>query len=176
VCRYCSLTGSLSQSDFHDVSLSDCVNKATGMAQPLAEKRRVRVITNIGSDITIEGDGDRLTEAFLNIIENGVKYGHDSGSVKVLVREDSGKAVVTVRDCGTGIRKEDMERIYDRFFRADSSRDTEGTGLGLSIAKAIIEAHGGQIIIQSEWGKGTTSSVTLPKKSSVSTITIRRNG
>jgi two-component system phosphate regulon sensor histidine kinase PhoR len=146
------------------------------MAQPLAEKRRVRVITNIGSDITIEGDGDRLTEAFLNIIENGVKYGHDSGSVKVLVREDSGKAVVTVRDGGTGIRKEDMERIYDRFFRADSSRDTEGTGLGLSIAKAIIEAHGGQIIIQSEWGKGTTSSVTLPKKSSVSTITIRRNG
>ncbi|MCL5024085.1 MAG: hybrid sensor histidine kinase/response regulator [Nitrospirae bacterium] len=156
--------GVLSPGDYTDISLSDCIHEAVLILRPLAGERRIRVITNVGSDITVEGDRDRLTEAFLNIIENGVKYSNENGLVEISASRGEGKTVVSVRDSGTGMKEKDIERIYDRFFRADSSRGSEGTGLGLSIAKAIVEAHGGEIRMESEWKKGSTCTVVLPEK------------
>ena len=155
-------SGVLSPEDFTALSLTDCINKAAEMLQPLAKKKQIHVITNIDRDIAVEGDRDRLTEAFLNIIENGVKYSNENGYVEVSAREEAGKAVVLVKDSGTGIRQEDMARIYDRFYRADSSRGAEGTGLGLSITRRLTQQLGGQVTVSSEFGEGTTFSVRLP--------------
>jgi signal transduction histidine kinase len=96
------------------------------------------------------------------VIENAVRYNKTGGSVDVSVSKNSGHFTVMIKDTGTGIRKDDMDRIFDRFYRSDISRGVEGSGLGLSIAKAIIEAHGGSIKAESEAGKGSCFSIILP--------------
>ncbi len=154
----------LSPPDITDIPLKDCIGHALLLLEPLAAERRIRITTGIEDAITVRGDRDRLTEAFLNILENAIKYSGEHGLVEVSAVRGDGKATVLVRDSGKGIKKDDLERICDRFFRGDAARNTEGTGLGLSIAKAIVEVHGGGIRIESEEGRGTTCTVVLPEK------------
>jgi signal transduction histidine kinase len=103
-----------------------------------------------------------LTEVFLNIIENGIKYNRVGGTLEITATKNTDRAEVSIQDTGEGIREGDSEKIFDRFYRADTSRGKEGTGLGLSIAKAIVEAHGGRIKVESEPGKGSCFVLTLP--------------
>ena len=103
-----------------------------------------------------------LTEVFLNIIDNAIKYNRPGGIVEIAAVQNKDEAEVTVQDTGEGIMKKDLNRIFDRFYRADTSRGREGTGLGLNIAKAIVEAHGGRIKVKSEPGKGSFFILTLP--------------
>ena len=105
---------------------------------------------------------DSHLTAFLNIIENGLKYNREHGLLEVSAVSNGRNAVVTIRDTGVGIKNEDRERIFDRFYRSDTARNEEGTGLGLSISRTIIEAHGGDIAVESELGKGSTFTVVLP--------------
>ena len=155
-------SGLLSSKGPDIVSLNDCIGKAAAMVQPFAEKRSIRVVKTLGVDIAIAGNTDNLAEAFLNILENGVKYNNDNGAVEISSTWNGVEAVVSIRDTGVGIRKADQERIFDRFYRADTTRNTDGTGLGLSIAKAIIEAYGGKIALESEPKEGSTFTITLP--------------
>ncbi len=113
-------------------------------------------------------DKERIEQVITNIIGNAIKYTPDGGRISVSVFEkDKDNYVVSVADTGVGIPKEDLEHIFERFYRVDKSRSTDagGTGLGLSIAKDIIDAHGGDISMDSEYGKGTTVTITLPKDS-----------
>lgn len=116
----------------------------------------------------IFADKERIEQVVTNIIGNAIKYTPDGGKIGVKV-SDLGEAgySISVADSGVGIPKEDLEHIFERFYRVDKSRSTDagGTGLGLSIAKDIIDAHGGDIVIDSEYGKGTTVTITLPKDS-----------
>jgi signal transduction histidine kinase len=93
-----------------------------------------------------------------------VKYTADGGQVEVRLCSDDGVAVASVRDTGAGISADDIGRVFDRFYRADPARSREsgGTGLGLSIARWIVEAHGGQIRVESELGAGSTFKVRIP--------------
>lgn len=119
----------------------------------------------------IFADKERIEQVITNIIGNAIKYTPDGGKINVKVAEKDGKDyVVSVSDTGVGIPKEDLEHIFERFYRVDKSRSTDagGTGLGLSIAKDIIDAHGGEITMDSEYGKGTTVTITLPKDSRIS--------
>ena len=116
----------------------------------------------------IFGDKERIEQVITNIIGNAIKYTPDNGKITVrLFEKDSKTYTVLVSDTGVGIPAEDLEHIFERFYRVDKSRSTDagGTGLGLSIAKDIIDAHGGDIKIESEYGKGTSVIITLPKDS-----------
>ena len=118
-----------------------------------------------GRDVAVKGDREGLTEVFTNIVENAIKYNRPGGRVDINVGEFMGNAVVSVEDTGIGIPEEELERIFDRFYRVDASRGvTVGSGLGLSIVKTIIEAHGGRIEVKSQRGKGSTFTVFLPVK------------
>ena len=155
-------SGILSSQGCTVVSLTECIQKAVAMMKPFAEERSIRIITTFADDVTIAGNGESLTEAFLNIMENGVKYNREHGVLEVSAARSGAEAVVSIRDTGVGIKAEDMERIFDRFYRSDAARNADGTGLGLSIARAIIEAHGGRITLESEPGTGSTFTATVP--------------
>lgn len=130
----------------------------------LADVKRITVITNVQSDIVIDGDAVRLHQALLNVIENAVKYTPDAGRIDVTATADQRQATVTVTDNGPGIDADHLPFIFDRFYRVDKARSqrVRGTGLGLAIAKWVIDAHDGTIVITSEPNTGTTCSITLP--------------
>ncbi len=113
----------------------------------------------------IFADKERVEQVITNIIGNAIKYTPDGGKIDVTLTENGAGYCVAVKDTGVGVPKEDLEHIFERFYRVDKSRSTDagGTGLGLSIAKDIVDAHGGTININSEYGKGTTVTICLPK-------------
>lgn len=116
--------------------------------------------------LTVEGDPDRLKELALALLENALKYTPEGGTVRVELRARGGRAELRVEDTGAGIAPEDLPHVFERFYRADKARsraprDPGGTGLGLAIARQIVEAHGGEIRLESEPGKGTVAVVRL---------------
>jgi two-component system, OmpR family, sensor histidine kinase VicK len=115
-------------------------------------------------DVTVEGDRDKLTQLLDNIISNAVKYSPEGGTINVSLKPERERVVISVKDEGVGIPKENIPHVFDRFYRVDKarSRNLGGTGLGLAIAKEIAAAHGGNIWVSSDWGKGTTFSFSLP--------------
>jgi len=116
--------------------------------------------------VRCRGDRPRLEQVMVNIITNAIRYTPDGGAIAVRVGSGGGLVWFSIKDTGIGIPKEDIPRIFDRFYRVDKarSRSLGGSGLGLSIAREIITKHGGQIDIDSEPGKGTTVTVCLPEK------------
>lgn len=123
------------------------------------------VITGLkGTSVTVKGDREGLMEVFTNIVENAIKYNKPNGSIDIDVSDSGNMAVVSIRDTGIGIPQEEMERIFDRFYRVDASRGvTVGSGLGLSIVRTIVEAHGGTVHVTSEVGEGSSFIICLPK-------------
>jgi signal transduction histidine kinase len=120
-------------------------------------------------DAIVLGDADRLAVAFDALIENAVQHTTERDTIEVGVRRRHGTASISFRDSGSGIEEDDLDRIFDRFARADPgrSRHTGGFGLGLSIVRTIVEAHGGSISVESRVGDGTTFVVELPTVKSV---------
>src|SRR5699024_8701700 len=110
------------------------------------------------------GDYDQLMTAIRNIIDNAVTYSPDGSNVWVEVTKHEDVVHIAVRDQGPGIGDEERERIFERFYRVDSarSRATGGTGLGLSIVKHTVSNHGGEILVDSAVGKGSTCLIRLP--------------
>jgi two-component system, OmpR family, phosphate regulon sensor histidine kinase PhoR len=107
---------------------------------------------------------DQIEQVLVNLIENAIKYTAGEGTVGVEASQQEDKAVISVSDTGIGIRQQDLPRIFERFYRVDKARSREsgGTGLGLSIVKNIIESHGGEVKVSSEFNRGSTFTVTLP--------------
>lgn len=114
--------------------------------------------------IFVEIDEDKLTQVLYNIISNAMKYSPEGGQITFSMKEAEDKMIVSIRDQGMGIPKENIGRIFERFYRVDKARSRKlgGTGLGLAIAKEMILAHGGNIWVNSEEGKGTEISFSLP--------------
>jgi two-component system sensor histidine kinase BaeS len=114
--------------------------------------------------VTATVDPDRIAQAIINLLANAVKFTPPGGSVEVTVSPDGPGARIAVRDTGTGIAAADLPRVFERFYRADASRSREsgGAGIGLTIASAIVEAHGGTLRAESELGKGSTFTISLP--------------
>ena len=120
-------------------------------------------------DLTIYADRDRVNQVVNNIITNAIKYSLNEAEIKVFIIEDIDFVKVSVKDTGMGIQREDLSRIFERFYRVDKarSRSMGGTGLGLAIAKEIMESHGGKITVESEYGKGTTMTLWFPKEEGI---------
>lgn len=116
-------------------------------------------------DAVIKGDPSLLYSVWENLLSNAIKYNRENGTIDIELTELESQVEVSVRDTGIGLNAEEVERIFDRFYRADTSRDrsVEGTGLGLSIVKSIVNMHHGQVDLTSQKGNGTTFTVILPK-------------
>jgi len=139
---------------------------ALGFGHAIASKKQTLKVNPKGEDFTINADRDRIEQVLVNLIDNAVKYTGESGRIDLSVEQSDREIRMTVRDTGIGIAKEHIERIFERFYRADKARSRKlgGTGLGLSIAKHIVLAHSGRITIDSDLGRGTTVTVTLPRE------------
>ena len=124
-------------------------------------------ITNSISEdpVIISADSDKISQVIINLLSNAIKYSKSGDSVKFDIKQDDIDTAIKVSDTGMGIEKEHLQSIFERFYRVDSSRSrmTGGAGIGLTITKAIVEAHGGTIEVQSELGKGTEFTVRLPR-------------
>jgi signal transduction histidine kinase len=118
----------------------------------------------IGNDVKISADKDKITQVFINLISNSLKYTNDDGYININIDKIDGYAKITVEDNGIGIREEDLPYIFERFYRADKSRTraTGGSGIGLSIVKNIVDIHEGYITVDSKIKKGTSISIFLP--------------
>ena len=142
--------------------LSKTITDGIELVKPLAEERGVRIFTEMISQ-EITGDPERLAQVIANLLTNAIQYNRPGGEARVKLASQNGLAVLTVSDTGQGIAPEDLPRVFERFYRADAARTGGGSaGLGLSICKAIVEAHGGTIEAESEFGKGSTFIVRLP--------------
>ena len=127
--------------------------------------KQLKTTINLSRDIgVIRADEIRLREVIDNLLDNAVKYSNQKGEICLGGEQRNGEVVLSVRDNGAGISREDLPRIFERFYRADKARSRElgGTGLGLSIVKHIAQLHGGRVEAESELGKGTTIRVILP--------------
>ncbi|MBR5467724.1 MAG: HAMP domain-containing protein [Firmicutes bacterium] len=125
-----------------------------------------------GNAIQVTADKNRIAQVFNNILTNAIKYSAEGASIKVWIHEDRNFVKISVKDTGMGISKEDLPRIFERFYRVDKARSRAmgGTGLGLAIAKEIMESHGGDITAESVYGKGTTMTMHFPKNPQIKEI------
>lgn len=146
------------------VALEALVEDIHPQATLLGQDRQIEVVLGTVVPALVLGDELRLRELLLNLVENAVKYSHPKGKVRVSLVSDGRQAILSVTDQGIGITPEDRPKIFSRFFRTDDARahTKKGTGLGLAICAWIVEAHKGQINVQSEVGRGSTFTVTLP--------------
>jgi signal transduction histidine kinase len=114
--------------------------------------------------VTAQVDREALSQALANLLDNAVKYSGDSRKVMVRLSVEDEQAVIVVRDSGIGIRKDELDKVFERFYRCgdELTRTVRGTGLGLSLVKEIVAAHGGSVHVESEPGKGSTFSIRLP--------------
>ena len=146
--------------------LRDCVVK---MEMAAKQKNQSLSFEAIGELCEINGDKDRIEQVIINIISNAIKYTPENGSIKVTAKRLKDSVEIRIADSGIGIPKDDLPRLFERFYRVDKarSRSMGGTGLGLSIAKNIVEAHKGSIRIESEYGKGSEVIINFPCEESL---------
>ena len=132
--------------------------------RPIANKRNIELVLDTFRPVTAQIDESKLTLAFSNLVENAIKYNVDDGWVRVSLNADHKYFYVTVADSGIGIAQEDIDHIFDRFYRADKSHSTmiEGTGLGLAIVRSAIVRHHGVIKVSSKTGEGTSFQTRIP--------------
>jgi two-component system phosphate regulon sensor histidine kinase PhoR len=128
--------------------------------------KNLKVSVHVPPDVApVRVDRTRLQEALYNLLDNAVKYSNEAGRIRLVGRRRDGEIEVSVSDNGIGIHREDLPRIFERFYRVDKARTQDkipGTGLGLAIVKHVAQLHGGRVEAESEVGKGTTIRVILP--------------
>jgi two-component system, OmpR family, heavy metal sensor histidine kinase CusS len=148
------------------VDLSAVTARAATMFQAAAEAREVRFTTEIAPGLIVEGHAHHLRQVVNNLLDNAIKYTPAGRGVSVRLLTAEAEVLLIVRDTGVGIPAPDVDRVFDRFFRVDRSRshdvESRGTGLGLSICRAIVDAHGGRISVETALGEGSTFTVALP--------------
>ena len=133
--------------------------------QSRAGDKKVNLENQVPDDVVVRADADRVQQVIFNLVDNAIKYGRPEGRVWINARLADGQfAEVSVRDNGPGIPPDSIDRVFERFYRADKARSREqgGTGLGLSIVKHIVQSHGGEVRVESELGLGATFFYTLP--------------
>jgi len=145
-------------------NLKDTIEKTILYMTPQAESDGVSLINNVKQDIFVLYDDERIQQVLTNLIKNSLKA-TKNGKIEILVEDHPNETVISIKDDGRGIPADAIDKIFKKFYQVDTSltREQGGSGLGLPICKGIVEAHGGKIWVQSELGKGSIFSFTLPK-------------
>jgi signal transduction histidine kinase len=143
------------------VALADIVSRAMDLYRDTAEAKGIALAARVSSDVRVSVDRTRLEQVAANLLDNAIKYTPSGGRVEMTAGREGDRAVLRVSDNGMGIRADEQPRIWERLFRGDQSRAERGLGLGLSLVKAVVEAHGGTVSVDSEVGRGSTFTVYL---------------
>lgn len=149
---------------FVTANLKDVVKGVAASLTKIAMQKDITLECNCYSDVFMIMEKNKIWEAVYNIADNAIKYTPYGGKVEMYLEKDIHNAIITVSDSGIGISKDEIGKIFDRFYRVDKarSRETGGTGLGLSIALSAVEMHGGHIDVESEEGTGSVFRIYLP--------------
>lgn len=152
------------QLQFQAVGLHAAIVEISEDLSSAANRKGTKILNLVDESIYAKADPNRLRQVLSNLIDNSIKYGQTEGSIQISASVNDSMIEVRVADDGPGIPKESHARIFERFFRVDKARSREqgGTGLGLAIVKHVVQAHGGDVRVESELGKGSTFIFTLP--------------
>ena len=148
-----------------DIALSEVVELITGVMMPELSQRRQSLNVDLEKGLPlVRADEARLRQVFFNLLSNASKFTPDGGKIKIEASRKDNLCQVSVSDNGIGIKKEDQKQIFEPFYQVDTSmtRERRGTGLGLALVKEIVEMHGGQVWVESEYKKGSRFIFTLP--------------
>lgn len=149
----------------------DLLSRAAERLRPQTERARLNLIVDVPIDLPpVLADRARIEQVLLNLVHNAIKFTPAGGSITVRGYIDQEMLVTEVTDTGAGIPEADLQRLFERFYKADKARRSEGTGLGLAIAKHIVQTHNGTISVRSELGKGSTFTFTLPLVSGAQSV------
>jgi len=156
-------TGNISL-DMKEVRPAQTVEDIFAALSAKAATRNVELINGINDDVVVRADAVRLEQMLTNLIDNAIKFNREGGTVSITVTADKHRTLISVADTGEGIVHENLQRIFERFYRIDRGRTREvgGTGLGLAIVKHLARLHGGDVLVASTLGQGTTFSVEIP--------------
>ena len=144
------------------------VERVALLLNPVAAARGIRVTCEFEGGLpVVQADPDLVAQAVTNVLGNAIKYSPSARDIRVTVRTDGNDVLIEMADTGHGIAREDMKRIFDKFYRVSRGESAEepGTGLGLTFVREIMESHGGQVTVQSELGRGSTFTLRLPVES-----------
>jgi two-component system sensor histidine kinase BaeS len=152
------------QLELEDANVSDILSKALRSFESEFTKKEITLVTDL-PDQNACVDRDKMTQVFMNLISNALKYTPPGGRIEVSVSGTEDHVAVSVKDTGIGIKEEELPYIFERFYRADKSRNrrTGGAGIGLAIVKSLVAAHKGTVQVQSEYGKGSEFIIQLPR-------------
>ena len=144
--------------------LENIFQTAIQVCQKNAEAKRIDIQVKNGRDLQATVDATLLEQAIVNLLDNAIKYSADGSRVEIRAEHRNGKVAIHVRDYGCGIAKRNLPRLFERFYRVDKARSRHlgGTGLGLAIVKHIVQAHEGEVTVDSQLGEGSTFSIYLP--------------
>ena len=148
--------------ELRDVRVSSFVDSALRLLEPEAVARRVELVADVDGDASVSVAPEKIERVLFNLVTNAIRHTPSDGSVAVHARSVGSEVLVQVADTGEGLAPEAVERMFERFWRADRARTGAGTGLGLAIARGIVEAHGGRIWAENRPQGGAQVSFTLP--------------
>ncbi len=154
------------------VSVSGLISAACKDFSARAEQNKISIKQNIDDEnVVVMGDSGRLRQVFSILIDNALRYSKKDGTVVVSLDHDDKEIIVTVRDTGIGLTKEEVRQAFQRFYRGGKAQGhARGTGLGLPVAKAIVEAHKGSITLEGRPGKGALATVILPAEEKLKAV------
>ena len=152
--------------EMQEVDASRLMLEVARELEPVAEDAEIALEARVEPEVRLVADPSLLTRLAVNLLGNAIRYGRPGGHAWLTLATEAGGVCLTVRDDGVGMTREEQDRMWDRFWRADSSRHSEGTGLGLAIARWIIDRHGAQVQVESTPGEGTEIRVIFPEKKS----------
>jgi len=145
------------------VNLNQLVEEVIAQLSPQVERQKLSISQDFAADLpSVPADKDRIRQVITNLVHNSIKFTRPGGTITITTKTLEGSVVVDIADTGIGIPKEDLARVFERFYKGDKARAGEGTGMGLAIAKHVVEAHGGNTWVESEEGNGSTFGFSLP--------------
>lgn len=145
-----------------EIDFSDMCEMVAMQQEQAASQKNIELTADIEQGIKVTGDDAMLIRIILNLTDNAIKYSRQNGHIRLSLRNAGDFACCSVEDDGIGIPEEDLERIWERFYRVDSSRAEEGSGLGLAMVEALVKAHGGYTDVRSSLGEGSRFDVYIP--------------
>jgi len=142
---------------------ADLISHGAERLRPQTERAHLRLFIDVPKDLpAVLADRGRIEQVLLNLVHNAIKFTPAGGEINVRAGRENGSLLVSVSDTGVGMSDAELQRVFERFYKADRSRRSEGSGLGLAIAKHIVLGHQGTIGAESSPGEGSTFSFTLP--------------